>query len=135
MSLLLVCLFAVAAALVIYMLVDLFKDIPRSKEVLSPLEREYLASAFLAGPVRPFLAAQALKIEEEDFRLVQAEWQAHFPPAIWRYEIERTQDGISITVGLRADANASIRIALPPSATRGDVLRAGMAQVHKQWGL
>ena len=135
MSLLLLGLFALAGALLVYMFVDLFKNIPRSTELMSPEEQEYVLSALSGSAIRLFIASQRLKVEEDDFRLAQAEWQAHFPEATWHYEISRTRGAVSITLGLRSQANASIQVTLPTSATRADALRIGMAQLRKQWGV
>ena len=75
----------------------------------------------------------ALKAEDAEFLVAQAEWRQHFPTTTWKYDIERQQDGISITVKLTADPDASINVTLPARATRADVLRAGMAEVTRRW--
>ena len=117
------------------MFFDLFKDIPKSKEVLPPLESDYLLAALLGPPASQIMAGRALKAEEAEFIVAQAEWRQRFPGTALKYDIERQQDGISITVRLTADADASINVALPARATRADVLRAGMAEVARRWHL
>jgi hypothetical protein len=114
---------------------DLFKDIPKSKEVLPPLEADYLLAALLGPTGSQYMACRALKAEEAEFRVAQTEWRQHFPAATWKYDIERQQNGISITVRLTADPAASINVALPARATRAEVLRAGMAEAKRRWRL
>lgn len=135
MSLPLIVLFLIAGGLAAYMFFDLFKDIPKSKEVLPPLEADYLLALLLRGPVQQSAAWMWLKAEEAEFKVAQAEWQQRFPGTALKYDIERQQDGISITVRLAADADASINVAFPARTTRADVLRAGMAEVARRWHL
>ena len=135
MSLPLIVLFLIAGGLAAYMFFDLFKDIPKSKEVLPPLESDYLLAALFGPPASQIMAGRALKAEEAEFRVAQAEWRQRFPGTALKYDIERQQDGISITVRLAADADAAINVALPARTTRADVLRAGMAEVARRWHL
>jgi hypothetical protein len=135
MSLPLIVLFLIAGGLAAHMFFDLFKDIPKSKEVLPPLEADYLLAVLFRGPLWAYMASTALKAEEAEFIVAQAEWQQRFAGTALKYDIERRQDGISITVRLTADADATINVALPARATRADVLLAGMAEVARRWHL
>ena len=131
----LLALFAAAGALLAYLLVDIFKDIPRSKEIMSPRERRYILSALFGGAANSLLASLALKVEAEDFRKAEQDWRRRFPAQVWWYEIQQLESAVSARVGLRADANSTVSLILPAETTRGDALRAAMAEVSKRWGL